>query len=333
MQVSILMVRALIGAVERAGGNRDRFLSVAGIEPRWIDEGTMRLALIDYLRVIDAALEVSEDPALGLHMGERARSFMFDVLGPLAEHAATMRESVDAMTRYSKLVAEGHEAELHEDGYGEDSVASIRFPSLRGDFPAVRLTAEFAMSALLQVVRMFAGEAAMPTQVHFAYETPAHAGEYQRIFGGVACFEKPNTQLQIPRAWLDKPQPYRSPELYAVLKTQADRSVDRLERDASLSQRVEQILATHSTAPTLEGVARELGISARSLRRRMLTEGLSFTDLATRSRMRMAKRMLERPGASIQETAYELGFASPAAFHRAFKRWTGMTPKQYQQSF
>ena len=83
----------------------------------------------------------------------------------------------------------------------------------------------------------------------------------------------------------------------------------------------------------MEEVARELEISARSLRRRMLAEGLSYGNLVTRSRTNAAKRMLQRPSSSIQETAHAMGFASAAAFHRAFKRWTGMTPKQYRESF
>jgi AraC-like DNA-binding protein len=330
MQVSILMVRALAGQVERAGASRDRFLSVAGIDPRWIEEGALRLPVLDYVRAIDAAIEVSADPAFGLHLGEHARSVMFDVLGPLTEQAATLRESIEAAARYARLMAEGHGPELRED----DARALIRFPSLRGDVTAVRVTAEFAMTSMLSMMRLFAGDNAQPTEVCFAYAAPHYAAEYQRIFGDRARFERDTTELEIPRAWLDKPQPYRSADLYALLKTQADRTLARLDRDAPLSQRITSILNTHGARPvSMDDVARELEMSPRSLRRRMLGEGLSYADLVTQSRISVAKQLLERPSASIQETAYAMGFASPAAFHRAFKRWTGMTPKQYRERF
>lgn len=330
MQVSILMVRALLGVLERSGASRDQFLSEARIDPRWIEEGTMWLPVADYVRSVDAALSVSGDPAFGLRLGEQARSVMFDVVGPLAEHAATLRQSIESITRYSRLMAEGHEPVLRE----EDDVAALVFPSLRGDFPLVRLTCEFATAAILPMLRMFVGGEALPIEVRFAYTAPAYVAEYERVFGGAARFERDSTEVVFPRAWLDKAQPYRSPELYAVLKTQADRSLDRLERDASLSARIERILAQSGARPaTMDDVARALAISARSLRRRMLAEGLSYTELVTRNRLTTAKRMLERPGASIQETAHAMGFASAAAFHRAFKRWTGLTPKQYRDSF
>jgi AraC-like DNA-binding protein len=330
MQVSILMVRALVGAIERAGGSRDRFLSEAEIDPRLLEDGDARLPAMAYLKSIDAALSVSGDPAFGLHLGEQARAMMFDVVGPLAEHAATLRQALENMPRYSRLIAEGHDPELREKG----SVATIRFPSLRGDLPAVRVTAEFAMAAMQPILRLFAGDQARPTLVSFAYPAPDHVAEYERIFGGAARFDRPFTDMEFPRAWLDMPQLYQSPDLYELLKTQADRTLGRLDRDAPLSQRIERILASHDLRElTMDDVARELDLSPRSLRRRMAAEGVRYNELVTRSRMHAAKRLLERPNASIQETAYAIGFASPAAFHRAFKRWTGMTPKRYRASF
>ena len=330
MQISILMVRALIGVVERAGASRERFLAAAGLDPRLLEDGSARLPLGVYQRTVAAALEVSGDPAFGLHMGEQASSAMFDVLGPLTEHAATLREGIETMTRYSKLVAEGHDPRLHVVG----ELATIRFESLQGNWPVLRLTAEFAMTALTQLLRHFAGYLAAPSFVSFAYPAPAYVAEYERVLGAGVRFDQPFTELGFPGEWLDRRQLYQSPDLYNVLKTQAERTLGRLERDASLRQRVELVLAAHSPRQvTMEEAARELGMSARSLRRQLSSEGTSYGDLVERSRITAAKRMLEDPRVSIQEAAFALGFAAPAAFHRAFKRWTGLTPKQYKSSF
>jgi AraC-like DNA-binding protein len=196
------------------------------------------------------------------------------------------------------------------------------------------MTAEFVMTALAFMLPLFAGGGARPTQARFAYPEPEYVAEYRRIFGNAARFEQEFTELLFPRAWLDKTHQYYSPELYTVLKDQADRSLARLERDASLRALLEGIMAKHGPLPlTMEDAARHLGMSARSLQRRLSAEGLDFAELVTLHRMNAAKRLLGRPKASLQETAYEMGFASVTAFHRAFKRWTGMTPKQYQNSF
>jgi AraC-like DNA-binding protein len=330
MHVSIVMVRALVGALERAGVSRDRFFTEAGLDPLWIDDATRWLTLPEYMRAIEAGLTVSGDPALGLHLGEHVRPVMFDVVGPLAEHAATLRETFESIVQYARLITAGDQPELHEQG----DLARMRFPSLRGNDVATRVTAELVMTALMPMLKMFLGATARPTRVAFAYEAPAYAAEYKRIFGGIERFDQPCTLLEFPRTWLDKAQPHRNPELFALLKSQADRTLGRLERDVPLSERIEQILARQEAQwLTMHEVARQLGMSARSLRRRMRTEGVSYSALIERHRMNAAKRMLEKPNVSIQETAYALGFESTAAFHRAFKRWTGMTPKQYRDSF
>lgn len=330
MNVSIVMVRALLGALERAGVSRDRFLSEAGLDARSIDDGSKWLSVAEYTRAVEAAVTVSGDPAFGLHIGEHVRSVMFDVVGPLAEHAPTLRVTFETIVQYSRLISAGDEPELQEQG---DS-ARLRFPSLRGNDAATRVTSEFVMTAMLPMLKMFLGATARPTRVAFGYPAPEYVAEYKRIFGGIERFDQPCTQLELPRTWLDKAQPHRNPELYALLKTQADRTLGRLERDVPLSERIEQILSRQDAHRlSMQDVARELDMSARSLRRRMHAEGLSYSTLIERNRMNAAKRMLEKPNTSIQETAYALGFESTAAFHRAFKRWTGMTPKQYRDSF
>jgi AraC-like DNA-binding protein len=331
MQVSMMMVRALAGALEREGVSRERFLELAGLEQRSLEDAHARLSVGAYLRALDAALTVSGDPALGLHMGEHASPVMFDVLGPLAENAATLRQGIETLGRYSRLVAEGHDPQLVEAG----EVAAIRFLFLRGNLPAVRLTAEFAMTGLLSMLRRFIGHLAEPHHVRFAYDAPPYAAEYERIFGAVVRFAQQHTEIEFPSVWLDRTHAYQSPDLHALLKTRAETMLGRLQREAALSQRVLQSLSACDPRqmPTMDDVARELGISARSLRRKLAAEGSKYGNLVERTLMNEAKRRLEDPRVSIQETAYAMGFAAPAAFHRAFKRWTGLTPKQYQSSF
>jgi AraC-like DNA-binding protein len=331
MQVSMMMVRALAGEIERQGARRDRFLEQAGIDASAFEDANARVSIIDYLRALDAALEVSNDPALGIHMGEHASPVMFDVIGHLVAHAANMRESIQTTSRYARLAADGHDPLLVES----EATAFYKLPSLRGNLPAVRLTAEFALTGFLILLRMYSGPSARPNFVSFAYDAPPYAAEYERVFGCPVQFGAEDTSLEFPRAWLDNTHAYRSPDLHALLETQAERMLGRLERKAVLTERVMQLLASHDprALPTMDEVARTLHTSSRSLRRKLATEGAAFGELVERTLMNAAKRMLEDPRASIQETAYAMGFAAPAAFHRAFRRWTGLTPKQYKASF
>jgi len=80
MRVSVLMVRALVGAVERSGADRNQFFAAAALDPLLIEDRGSWVLLCDYLRAIEAALAVSENAALGLHMGEHASASMFDAM-------------------------------------------------------------------------------------------------------------------------------------------------------------------------------------------------------------------------------------------------------------
>ena len=77
-------------------------------------------------------------------------------------------------------------------------------------------------------------------------------------------------------------------------------------------------------------VARKLGLSVRSLRRRLVAEQKRFDDIVSEAHAAVARRMIASGERSIQEVAYDMGFASVSAFHRAFKRWTGVTPARYR---
>lgn len=331
MRVSVLMVRALADGVERTGGSRDRFLSEAGLDPAVMNDSSAWLPMRDYTRVLCAAVEVSGDPAFGLHFGERISTVVFDVVGTMLVHASTLRDLILGIVRYSKLVAAGFEPVLLESGES----ATLRFAALSGSSVPERLTAEFVMCGLLRATRQFAGEDVQPKRVGFPYPAPSYVADYDRVFAGTQQFDQAFTEIEFPTAWLDKPQLHHSPDLYDTLKSHAERSLGRLERDAVISDRIRKLLESSEPdkLPNMEGVARELGMSGRSLRRRLVEEGSSFGALLEGRRVAAAKRLLENPELAIQEVAHTMGFATPAAFHHAFKRWTGMTPKQYRASF
>jgi AraC-like DNA-binding protein len=290
------------------------------------------VSIAEFERLRHAALDLSCDEALGLHLVEGVQSVEFDVLGHLTAHAATLRQAIDTLARYSGIVVAGPKAEVVEEG----DTAWVRFAFRRGEArPKIRFAAELALSGLVRMIRTFGGPAAQARAAYFAYPPPAYRAEYTRVLGGIEQFDHAFTGVEFERAWLDRVQPYQNSELYTVLKTQADRTLWRLAREETLVARVTAHLDSRSprAMPTMSEVAREFGMSARSLRRRLMDEGAVYKDMVDRILLREAKRMLESPQMSIQETAYATGFATPAAFHRAFKRWTGMTPKEYKASF
>lgn len=323
----MMTVRSLAAGVEAAGGKLGRFLAEAGICASQLDDVHARISLPDYSRARRAALSTSGDPALGLHMGGPPSIAAFDFLGLLAEHSSCLREALHVAVRYAPLIVAGEQLTLH----GTRDAVTVRCLNLCGDAPEVRLSAEFSVSSIVYLVRRFAGGDTAP-RVFFAYEPPAHRDEYTRLFRGREHFSQPFTGVEIDRRWLERAHAYRSPELHSLLRRRGEHLLASIQHDAPASDRVRRWLSSQSlqTRPTMEMVARALGMSARSLRRKLQIEDSHYEDLAREARMQRAESMLTGSTESVQEIAYAMGFATPAAFSRAFRDWTGKSPSAHR---
>ena len=187
------------------------------------------------------------------------------------------------------------------------------------------------MTGFYRMVRYF-DRTARPHTVSFEHPEPAHEAEYARIFEGAARFEQSFTGIVIDRELLGAATLNQDREFHAALEAQAEKRVSRLARSMTYAQRVRELLIERgaSTRTDMNAVAKALGLSARSLRRRLYDEGISYNTIAEGALATLAKQLLSDEARSIQETAYTMGFSDPSAFYRAFKRWTGTTPKTYR---
>jgi AraC-like DNA-binding protein len=328
VQISSMVIQALAAAVERAGHERSRFIAEAGLDPAQLSDMHARIPLEQYRRVVRTAYALSGDPAFGLRMGARMAMGSFDVLGHLVEQSASLRDALMVAVRYSRIVSEGSRLVLEE----QSESATVRLLLPEDDGPEARLASEFAMTALWRTVQGFVGDDALPRHAFFTYSAPAHHAAYAEYFGGREQFAHAFTGLEFERVWLDRTRASVPSDLRDYLLTRAELLLAKANPEALAAERVRRWLAaqTDLVRPTLGLVARELGIRSRSLRHHLHAEKVQFSALLDEARATQAKRLLADRTRSIQDAAYALGFRRPSAFSRAFKRWTGMAPKDYR---
>ncbi|HVU06084.1 MAG TPA: AraC family transcriptional regulator [Polyangiaceae bacterium] len=327
MTVSVLLVRALVDCVESAGVSRQKLFDEGDFDGARLDDADGRLSGVEYDRLIDVAVELSGDPALGLHMGELASTTQHSVVGHLVGHAPTMRHAIESLLRYHPLLAEKTSLEFLEEG---DSAIMRHVPG-SGPSRCERFRAEMAMVGFYRMVWFFSqGEGAK--RVLFAHPRPDYGAEYDRIFAGGVTFGADETAVRFGRDVLSRPQLHADSEFFEILRAQAERRIGRLMRTESHADRVRAVLVERASgAQDMDTVARALGMSVRSLRRRLREEGIAFGSLVDEARTLLAKQYLSEDHRSIEDTAYALGFSDPSAFHRAFKRWTGTTPSEFRR--
>jgi AraC-like DNA-binding protein len=325
-RVSAFIVRALVEVVERSGVTRARLMAAAGLDLARLDDLLRGFAFAELVGLEDAALELTGHADLGLRLADQASEAAFDVVAHLASHAPTLRDAIGLCIRFQRLLMEGTTLTLRERG--DAAAVRCEFPrsTLRGD----RMLAEFAMAGFARLIRTFAGHGAVLRAVSFEHARPVHASAYARAFGGAERFAQRFTGIEFDRAVLDRRQLHHHPELYAVLHGDAATKLARLSRGEGFVDRVEHYLLSvpPSRMPDMAGVARELGLSTRSLRRRLADERASYKAIVQSVLEVRATQMLGDPNRTIQQIAAELGFSDPSAFQRAFKRWTGKSPGQ-----
>jgi AraC-like DNA-binding protein len=330
MSVSGVMVRVLIDAVERAGVARDDLLRSASIDPARLVEADARFDLNAFATLQMRAMDLTRDEALGLHIIERVHDGAFDLISHLVVHAPTLREALGLCLQFQPLVMDDALLTMNET----DTTATLQCHLPRTFERADRMLAELSLAGLTRMVRVFGGAGVAPLGVSFEYACPRHHREYARLFGNAVSFSRPTTGLVFERAVLDRAQLYQNPELYGVLRSQAQRALDRLATELGPVDRLKRYLLARSPAriPDLSTAARDLGVSARSLRRRLAEDGTTFRSVVRTILEDSAGLLLRDPKQTIQQTAHALGFANVGAFHRAFKRWTGLTPMQYRET-
>ncbi|MGH7269904.1 MAG: AraC family transcriptional regulator [Polyangiaceae bacterium] len=325
---SIVLVRLLVDAIERAGISRDELIG-GRFDPNRLAEGSVRVDLSQYDILQARAIELTGDEALWMHISEQASDASFDLISPLVTYASSLREGIALCSQFVRLLKDEGSLTLQERG----DVATLRFDFVRRSPLFDRPLAEFAVCGLLRLLRGFGGPRVMALAASFEHARPKHHGEYARIFGGVERFGQKFTGLSFPGSLLDRPHLHGHGELVAVLRLEAEREMSRIARGLDDVERLRQYLLVQrpSCLPGMQTAARDMGVSPRSLRRKLALKGVSYRAITQSVRETLAAQMLADPKRTIQEVAHALGFSDASAFHRAFKKWKGSTPGVFKK--
>jgi AraC-like DNA-binding protein len=324
--LSIRLVRATVETADRLGIAPAHFLRLGQFDAARLEAEEGRITPAEFSRLCELLLELSGDPALGMHEGLRMTGASFNIVASLVVHAATLRQGFESLFQIHALL----NGQLRYRLSAQGPRATLCCAAFEGVSAAVhRYMAEVEMTAFSRMLRFFVA-GARPELVCFAHAAPSYRQEYARIFEGRERFEQACTGLVFDSALLDAPSVFKDKALHDTLRVQAAQRIARIARNTPYADRVSNFLAHNAQGrPDMHAAARALGLSIRSLRRRLSAEGTSYQAVADGALAEVAKQHLLVGQRTIQETAFALGYADSGAFHRAFKRWTGTTPKAF----
>lgn len=318
----------ILQRAEKLGLDRAELMRAAGIEEDALRDPDSRVPVRRIFLLWRSCLERTSDPLLGLRLGTTAALRDFGLVGYAMANRRTIRGALDCLSRYSRILTEAFQCQLR----GEED----RVPVLLDGHPlidALRAPVDARLILVLEAVRELAGEDIVPLETRFSYAEPEDTSEHRRLFRSPLSFGHARVALVFSRADLERPVRAADETLGGYLIDLAEQVLGSMSEERTFAHRVQRALWTDLSAgrPTLARTARRLGVSVRTLQRRLAEERTSFGELLEKLRRRMARTLLEEPGLAVYEVSFLLGYSDPSTFHRAFRRWNGLSPHEFRR--
>ncbi|MDF2446069.1 MAG: hypothetical protein K0S46_1305 [Moraxellaceae bacterium] len=313
----------------------DELLEHAGIPASRVDDLDGAISLDDVLKLIESALALTGDPALGLHLGQEIGIEILDLVGTLVASAPDFRTALQLVTEYSPLVSTLSRIELHEGPEHSRLVIHLNDDVRRLDSPFFE---EFCGAAFFCLSRRLVDGSFTIRALSCRRPAPAWSAEYPQVFGDdveIHC-NADEDSVTFDSYLLDLPLKRHSPGLYQQLRLQAARRLASMAPQENVSGSVRRLIDDNMGERLLDlpSIAERMGLTPRTLQRHLKAEGTSFQALYDeRRRERARSYLLEQPDGDIETLAAILGYSEPANFYRAFRSWFGVTPREFQRRY
>lgn len=322
------MFSTVLQAAERAGLSSGALLRETGVSREQLENPEGRLPQPAYMHLWTLIERDVKDPFFGLHFSEQlVEAGTFSAVGFAARSSSTYGEALERIVRYGRVLNQVEVFALEVDG----SEACMSQNPRAGDPPWPRHKCESSMSNYVLRGRAWTSKHWVPREVCFQHAAPRDLSELHRVFGCPLRFEQPRNELRFDRAVLDLRFHTATPDLGHYLAQRADQlAVDVPEDDFLAEVRSAISVALPSGTPGLARISKQLGLSERSLQRRLAEHDTTFAALVDDVRHQLALRVVVDRRVNLEEVGFLLGFADSRGFRRAFERWTGQSPRAWR---
>ncbi|MBA2539758.1 MAG: AraC family transcriptional regulator ligand-binding domain-containing protein [Deltaproteobacteria bacterium] len=316
--VSVVLVRPVVAALPSA--HHAAFWTATDLTPELVSDDEARISPAQFC-VAWAELVRLTKPAIALAIADALPAGAFGIVEYVCRSAPTVRQALLQWVRYLNLLDDAVVVGLAVEG----DRACLRV-EVESEAPAGGAH-ELCFALVAQRVRQLSALPFRVTAVEFVHRCAGDPAIYRAWFDAPVRFGAPLNQIVFPSAALDANLISSDPQLLAILTRAADELQARAPADPSLQAQVARVLrdALRTEEGHVDHVAKRLGLTSRSLQRRLKEEGTSFNLVREQTRRDLTQRYLAEK-LSISEISFLVGFSEPSAFFRAFKRWTGMTP-------
>ncbi|HEV2570408.1 MAG TPA: AraC family transcriptional regulator ligand-binding domain-containing protein [Beijerinckiaceae bacterium] len=289
--------------------------------------GQVVLTTVQYFALMQALADLSGDTALGIRMVQAVDTAVHPPSSLAAFYARDYRDGLTRLARFKRLCTPEQLQIVEANG---DCTISAEWPFATEAEPAISVDITFA--TLVELGRRATGRAIVPRRLELA-RPGLVSTTHTEYFGCSIRTSAQQDKLVLDCADLNRPFPGHNAEMLEILTPALSAALGELEAQSSVAEQVKIVLkrSLASGQPSLSDVAKQLGMSDRTLQRRITEEGSTFRDLLSDARRDLGRHLLSDPVTDIDEIACLLGYQDTTSFYRAFREWEGIPPNRWRE--
>jgi AraC-like DNA-binding protein len=329
-QITSLFVRKVLGIADDTI-DRDEVLKSVGIEPGSPVDPKLMVSAADYYAFLERLAGLDKDAVtIPLRAGAAMRCDDYGAFGLAFKSATSLHGSYRRAERYARVLTSVANYEIEMTGRGglmhlyRDGQRSL----------GMRLSNEATIASITSISREVSTGEFYPKAVYFKHPEPPTSEHHKSYFGCPVHFNSDKDALLVSREILKTPNRLGDESISKFFDNHLESEILELKKNESLDQVICKKISRSLSegVPTLADMARHLGMSSRSLQRKLADQNLTYRILVEKSRRLLARKLLRQTDYSLAEVAFMTGFSEQSAFTRAFKRWDGETPRSYRLS-
>ena len=267
-----------------------------------------------------------DDPSIAVRMGQEMEPTDLGVLGHAMLASRDVQQLLETLSCFIYVVVQDKEIRL--DLSRDRAVVSYRF--LAQDAGPYRRDVEYSVCAIAKCINVAVGRTIRPQRVEYEHARPDYAKAYSAAFGCPVHFERGGNRLHYDRSTMQLPVVSHDPRLYEALNFFLVDKLKSRKQDDDLLRKLRHLVTTslHAGLPQLANLARQLGLSERTLQRRLAEQGIVFNDLVDGTRKAIALEYLRDRRYRLIDIAQIVGYSEASSFTRACRRWTDKSPRE-----
>lgn len=325
---SSLLASATLGiwrALEHEGYDAAGLFEQAGLDREALPQPGARFSFPAVKRLWALVLETTGDPCFGLKTGQLWHPSSAHALGYAWLASDSLLEAFQRMARYFRVITTDRErVELvsEREGY------RFRWDFSESEYAVSDVEYDEAFAAVVSLCRFSTGDATAPKRIWMRRAPPPCEREFEEFFRAPIEYSAGENSMLFDRREVEA----KLLSSNIQIAMECDRTIEsymaQLDRDnIAANIKAQLLMQLPSGTVTNQGVAKALHLSVRTMQRRLHEEGITFKQLVDDTRRELALQYIKDPSVSINEMTYLLGYSEPANLSRAFKRWTGQSPR------